>query len=311
MKLKLLATILTVVVLVTGLGADANAQNGKKKILIAYFSQSGNTKVIAEQIKKHTGGDLFRIETEQTYPSDYRELTEFAQKELKSGIHPKLKTTVKDFDQYDVIYLGSPNWWNTVAPAVMTFLESYDFSGKTIVPFMTHEGSRMGIGEADIRKLATGAKVLKGLPVKGRSVARAESKFSRKTIDMNPKLAIRIGTDFAMFAVLFMLMGYSITGNAIHEWMGIALAVLFGIHISLNFAWVKSIAKGRYTAKRTAGTVINVLMFVATIVTIVSAIPISRTVFRFIPAFADGMTMYRLHVLDVRTHRHTSRYAVE
>jgi len=175
MKSKLLVTILTVVVLVTGLGADANAQNGKKKILIAYFSQSGNTKVIAEQIKKHTGGDLFRIETEQTYPSDYRELTEFAQKELKSGIHPKLRTTVKDFDQYDVIYLGSPNWWNTVAPAVMTFLESYDFSGKTIVPFMTHEGSRMGIGEADIRKLATGAKVLKGLPVKGRSVARAES----------------------------------------------------------------------------------------------------------------------------------------
>ena len=114
---------------------------------------------------------------------------------------------------------------------------------------------------------------------------------------MNPKLAIRIGTDFAMFVVLFMLMGYSITGNAIHEWMGIALAVLFGIHISLNFAWVKSIAKGRYTAKRTAGTVINVLMFVATIVTIVSAIPISGTVFRFIPAFADGMTMYRLHVL--------------
>ena len=114
---------------------------------------------------------------------------------------------------------------------------------------------------------------------------------------MNPKLAIRIGTDFAMFAVLFMLMGYSITGNAIHEWMGIALAVLFGIHISFNFAWVKSIAKGRYTAKRTAGTVINVLMFVATTVTIVSAIPISGTVFRFIPAFADGMTMYRLHVL--------------
>ena len=174
MKSKLLATILTVVVLVTGLGADANAQNGKKKILIAYFSQSGNTKVIAEQIKKYTGGDLFRIETEQPYPSDYRALTEFAQKELKSGIHPKLKTTVKDFDQYDVIYLGSPNWWNTVAPAVMTFLESYDFSGKTIVPFMTHEGSRMGIGETDIKKLATGAKVLKGLPVKGRSVARAE-----------------------------------------------------------------------------------------------------------------------------------------
>ena len=86
MKSKLLATILTVVVLGIGLGADANAQNGKKKILIAYFSQSGNTKVIAEQIKKHTGGDLFRIETEQTYPSDYRELTEFAQKELKSGI---------------------------------------------------------------------------------------------------------------------------------------------------------------------------------------------------------------------------------
>ena len=132
---------------------------------------------------------------------------------------------------------------------------------------------------------------------------------------MNPKLAIRIGTDFAMFAVLFMLMGYSITGNAIHEWMGIALAVLFGIHISLNFAWVKSIAKGRYTAKRTAGTVINVLMFVATIVTIVSAIPIfgyGIQVYTCICRRYDNVSTSRLgSQLDVRTHRHTSRYAVE
>ena len=129
---------------------------------------------------------------------------------------------------------------------------------------------------------------------------------------MNPKLAIRIGTDFAMFAVLFMLMGYSITGNAIHEWMGIALAVLFGIHISLNFAWVKSIAKGRYTAKRTAGTVINVLMYDSYHRKCHTYIGYGIQVYTCVCRRYDNVSTSRLgSQLDVRTHRHTSRYAVE
>jgi flavodoxin len=90
-----------------------------------------------------------------------------------------LKTQVKDFSQYDIIYLGSPNWWNTIAPAVMTFLESYNFESKTIVPFITHEGSRLGASVRDIEKLVPKATVLKGLPIRGSSVDSAEPDVKR------------------------------------------------------------------------------------------------------------------------------------
>lgn len=160
-----------------GFGVVANAQNAKKNILIVYFSQSGNTKTVAELVKKHTGGDIFRIETERVYPEDRSELTEAVLEELRAGVRPELKGEVENFDKYDVIYLGSPNWWNTIAPAVAVFLESHNFEGKIIVPFVTHAGSRMGISETDIKKLAPKAKVLKGLPVHGSNVARSEGEI--------------------------------------------------------------------------------------------------------------------------------------
>jgi flavodoxin len=81
-------------------------------------------------------------------------------------------------ESYDVIYLGYPNWWGTFPMAVFTFLEAYDFSGKTIIPFCTHEGSGMGGSERDIKKLCPGARVEKGLPIKGGSVQGAEKEIS-------------------------------------------------------------------------------------------------------------------------------------
>ncbi len=151
------------------------AQTGnEKKILIAYYSlHNGNTRVIAQHIQKTVGGDIFRIETVDAYPAVYKEVTAQAKKELESGHRPALKTTVPNFDEYDIIYLGSPNWWNTIAPAIMTFLETYNFEGKTIVPFITHEGSRLGASVADIKKLTPKANILKGLPVRGGSVESA------------------------------------------------------------------------------------------------------------------------------------------
>ncbi len=160
-------------------GIHAQAQTpagGEKKILIAYYSlRNGNTRVVAEHIQKNVGGDIFRIETTDSYPAEYNDVTAQAKRELESGYRPALKTTLPDFDQYDIIYLGSPNWWNTIAPAVMTFLESYSFSGKTIVPFVTHEGSRLGASVTDIQKLAPQANVLKGLPVRGGAANSAMS----------------------------------------------------------------------------------------------------------------------------------------
>lgn len=174
MKTKPLLLIITIMLFTNGINTYAQSTSGKKKVLIAYYSlRNGNTRIVAEHIQKNVGGDIFRIETVNLYPSAYSDVTAQAKKELESGYRPPLKNKVTYFDQYDIIYLGSPNWWNTIAPAVMTFLDSYNFGGKTIVPFITHEGSRLGASVSDIQKMAPKANVLKGLPIRGRAVNKA------------------------------------------------------------------------------------------------------------------------------------------
>lgn len=101
----------------------------------------GNTEVIAKKIQGFIGGDLFEIDTIKPYPSDYDETTRVAKDELRLNARPELTVKVKNMDDYDVIYLGYPNWWNTFPMAVFTFLESYDFTGKTIILFCIHECS--------------------------------------------------------------------------------------------------------------------------------------------------------------------------
>ena len=159
----------------------------KPKSLIAYFSRKGNnyvggsivylpvgnTEVVANKIQEFTGSDLFQIETVKTYPEDYTETTNVSQKEKRENDRPKLTETVNNMDSYDVIYLGYPNWWGTMPMAVFTFLETYNFSGKTIIPFCTHEGSGLGNSERDIKKLCPYAKVLSGLAIRGGSVKSA------------------------------------------------------------------------------------------------------------------------------------------
>ena len=161
----------------------------KSRSLIAYFSRKGNnyvegrirylsvgnTEVIAKKIKLFTGSDLFKIDTVENYPEDYLEATEVAQDEKKLNARPELTDTVSDMDSYDVIYLGYPNWWGTMPMAVFTFLESYDFSGKTIIPFCTHEGSGIGTSERDIVKLCPGSKVLPGLAIPGSKVKNVDN----------------------------------------------------------------------------------------------------------------------------------------
>lgn len=160
---------------------------GQTRSLVAYFSRKGNnyvggrivdlavgnTEVAAQTIQKRTGGDLFRIDTVKHYPEDYDETTDVARQELRSNARPELTARVDTMSDNDVIFLGFPNWWGTMPMAVYTFLETYDFSGKTIVPFCTHEGSGMGHSESDIRKLCPNSTVLKGLAIAGGSVHRA------------------------------------------------------------------------------------------------------------------------------------------
>lgn len=173
---KIKAALLGLVAL-AGFGAsstEALAQaNPQKKPIVVYYSHSNNTRVLAEEIQKQTGGAIFRIETIQTYPSEYNKLTDQAKKELQQNYRPKLKKLIGNLDDYDVIYLGSPNWWGTIAPAVFTFVESYKWQGKTIIPFITHEGSRLGNSVKDIQRIAPGANVLEGLAIRGGDVQKA------------------------------------------------------------------------------------------------------------------------------------------
>lgn len=172
------------------------------KSLIAYFSRKGNnyvgnsivnlsvgnTEVAAKKIQKLIGSDIFQIRTVKSYPEDYTETTNVAQAEKRENARPELAELVDDMDSYDVVYIGYPNWWGTMPMAVFTFLEEYDFSGKTIVPFCTHEGSGMGSSELDIKKLCPNAKVLSGLAIRGGSVERADKDIANwiKKLDLVP-----------------------------------------------------------------------------------------------------------------------------
>jgi len=147
-------------------------------ILVAYFSHTNNTKVIAEQIQGQVGGDLFRIVSVDAYPEDYNECVDQARKELDENFRPVLQTSVESMDSYDVIYLGYPNWWSTIPMPVATFLESYDFSGKTIIPFCTHGGGRLGSSESYIAELAPQATMLAGFETSGGSVNSAGDKVT-------------------------------------------------------------------------------------------------------------------------------------
>lgn len=151
------------------------------KSLIAYYSRKGsnyfdgkimdlsvgNTEVIAKKLAALTGSDLFYIDTVKPYPTDYDESTEMAKIELGKNARPELTASVPDFDTYDVIYTGYPIWWGVMPMPVLTFLESYDFSGKMIAPFCTHEGSGLGMSERYIRQACPQATVLPGLAIIG------------------------------------------------------------------------------------------------------------------------------------------------
>jgi flavodoxin len=152
---------------------NLHAQTKANKALVVCFSHSGNTKVIAEYISEATGGDLFEIKPVVDYPADYNTVVEQARKEINAGYKPELKSKVPDIEKYDVIFVGSPNWWSTIAPPVATFLSSYDLKGKKIIPFITHGGGGMGHSVADIKKLCPGSEVLNGYACSGSSVRNA------------------------------------------------------------------------------------------------------------------------------------------
>lgn len=136
-----------------------------RKVLIAFFSWGGNTKGIAEEIQSQTGADLFEIELVKPYSDSYNTVLDQAQHDQNIQARPKIRNHVENFEQYDTILLGYPNWWASIPMPIASFLEEYDFSGKTIVPFCSHGGGRFGQSLTAIAKLAPDAELGEGLSV--------------------------------------------------------------------------------------------------------------------------------------------------
>lgn len=197
---KIIALLVVILITLPMVSVYTVAEETNSNILVAYFSRVGNTEwdegvdaitssslnvadgeffgnaqLLAQMAQQATGGDLFLIQTVESYPSAYRDTTDAALVEQRNNTRPALASHVENMEAYDTIVLVYPNWWGTLPMPLFTFLEEYDFSGKTILPLCTHEGSRMGSSERDIAQLCPGAVLLDGLSVRGSSAASAQS----------------------------------------------------------------------------------------------------------------------------------------
>ena len=151
--------------------ADENYFGGSMQ-----YIKVGNTEKVAKMISEITGADMYKIEQKIPYAADYNTCIAEAKKDLQAKARPELVNMIDSIDQYDEIYLGYPNYWGTMPMAVYTFLEAFDFSGKKIHPFCTHEGSGLSSTESDIKRTAKEAEVTKGLAINGSQVDGAKSK---------------------------------------------------------------------------------------------------------------------------------------
>ena len=175
-------TILTLLLLLfagcSGAGiADAPASSAK--ILIAYFSHTGNTENMANLIHASIGGDLFEIVTVDPYPEDYDACVAQARQEKADGYRPALSSEVTDMDSYDFVFFGYPCWFSTMPMACFTFLETYDLSGKTVIPFSSYGGTGWGESLDDIKSLCPNSTILEGLAVKRDGGANLSDKIEK------------------------------------------------------------------------------------------------------------------------------------
>ncbi|GHV21607.1 flavodoxin [Planctomycetales bacterium] len=183
-----LAAVCGLVVIFNVFGAAANdaataataaTPAGNGKILIAYYSYSGNTATLAREIQKQAGGDLFVITPVNPYPSNYRECLTQAKLEIDGGVKPELRANVANLAQYDTIFVGTPNWYGGVTPPVTAFLAANDLTGKKVIPFCTHgtggeQNCLTGIAALTPNSDHAVGLAVAGNRVKGASVAVAE-----------------------------------------------------------------------------------------------------------------------------------------
>lgn len=165
----------------------AEAEGGK--VLIVYFSHSGHTRQLAGHIQERVGGDMVELKTVNPYPQDYNDVVDMAQREQQNDARPRISTQLGNFDTYDTVFLGYPNWWGTFPMPLFTFLETHDVGNKTIIPFCTHEGSRFGRSESDLKRLCPQARILKGFEVRGSRVSSAQNDVDEWLADIGMRTA--------------------------------------------------------------------------------------------------------------------------
>ena len=197
---KLLAGGLIMFSIFTGCSAEntsaANSEPPKTegKAIVVYFSHTGenysvgviregNTAKVAKVIAAKTGADIFEIKEAKPYPQSYDECVDLAKKELKDKARPEIAGDLPDLTDYQIVYLGYPNWWGDCPMIVYTFLEKSSVEGKTILPFCTHEGSGLGSTARNIQKALPSVKVeLNGLSLRG-TTAQKDAKATEEAVD--------------------------------------------------------------------------------------------------------------------------------
>jgi len=179
----------------TGSSKTAESPAASGKSLVVYFSRTGeqdkvgviekgNTKIVAEMIAEKIGADTFEIVPKNdNYPMTFDALCDVAKEEQNNNVRPEIKDTVKDFDTYDTIYLGYPIWWADLPMICYTFLESYDYNGKTIIPFCTHEGSSDANTQKKIQSAVPNATVKEVLAIRGQDAQNNQDEVKKQIED--------------------------------------------------------------------------------------------------------------------------------
>lgn len=173
-----------------GATKEKEVMEKKAKVLIVFFSHAGenyavgnikvgNTKLVADEIQKVTGGDEFEIVADKNYDMPYDALTKLAKEETEKGEKPSFKGEIKNIDDYDTVFIGGPIWWGTYPRVMFTFFDKYDLNGKTIIPFSTHEGSGLGSVVEDLKTLYPNATFKEAFSIYGTETRKDLSKVDK------------------------------------------------------------------------------------------------------------------------------------
>lgn len=159
--------------------ANAQQPDKAKKALIVYYSYSGNTQEVAKYIQGAVECDIFEITPAEAYPEEYQECVQQAREEILAGVKPPLKGKPEKLDEYDVIFVGSPNWCSTIAPPVASFLSENNLEGKSIAPFITHGSGGKANCFTDMKKLAPKSTFLKEFAIAGKNAKEAKDEINK------------------------------------------------------------------------------------------------------------------------------------